>query len=127
MSIAVTRSEAMRRTETPNAVMTTLASPTQGPTAELSIWKVEMHSGQRGPLHVVDREQIWHVLAGAVEIAVADESVRLDPGDAVVLAAGAERRITALTDVSLIVSGRSDACASVPGERRSRGTPPWMS
>jgi len=31
---------------------------------------VEMRTGQQGPLHVFDVEQIWLVLEGKVEIAV---------------------------------------------------------
>ena len=121
------RSNAMRRTETPNAVMTTLASPTQGSTNELSMWKVHMRAGQQGPLHVFDSEQVWCVLDGDIEIAVDNQSMRLEPGDAVVLAAETQRQITALHDADMIVCGRSHAIASVPGEAESRGTPAWIS
>jgi quercetin dioxygenase-like cupin family protein len=122
-----TRSEAMRRTETPNAVMTTVASPTQSSTDEISVWKVHMHAGQQGPRHVFDREQVWHLLGGEIEIAAEDESMHLWPGDAVVLAADTERQITALVDADVIVCGRSDAIVFVPGEKESRGRPPWVS
>jgi quercetin dioxygenase-like cupin family protein len=117
----------MRCTETPNAVMTTVASPTQGPTTELSVWKVQMRAGQQGPLHVFDREQVWHVLGGEIDVVVDDASVRLRPGDAVVIAAATQRQITARADADLIVCGRGDAVASVPGEADSRGTPAWIS
>jgi quercetin dioxygenase-like cupin family protein len=127
MTIAATRSESMRRTETPNALMTTVASPTQGPTTELSVWKVHMRAGQQGPLHVFDREQVWHVLGGEIDVVVDGASLHLRPGDAVVLAAAAERQITALVDADLIVCGRGDATAFVPGEADSRGTPDWIS
>lgn len=116
-----------RRTETPNALMTTLASPSQGATAELSMWLVDMRAGQQGPLHVFDIEQIWHVLQGQVDIAVDAEQAVLGPGDTLVLAAGTQRQVSALTDVRLVVCGRSDAAVSVPGEATSRGAPPWIS
>ena len=116
-----------RRTETPNALMTTLASPSQGPTAELSMWLVDMRADQQGPLHVFDVEQIWHVLQGQVDIAVHAEHAVLGPGDTLVLAAGAQRQVSALTDARLVVCGRADAAASVPGEPTSRGAPPWIS
>ena len=46
MTASVLLPAAMRRTETPNAVMTTLASPTQGPTGRISLWKIAMRPGQ---------------------------------------------------------------------------------
>ncbi len=116
-----------RRTETPNALMTTLASPSQGATTELSMWLVDMRAGQRGPLHVFDVEQIWHVLQGKVDIAVDAEHVLIGPGDTLVLAAGAQRQVSALADARLIVCGRAAATVWVPGEETSRGAPPWIS
>ena len=49
MATSLVRAGQARRTETPNALMTTLASPSQGPTAGLSMWRVEMRAGQQGP------------------------------------------------------------------------------
>lgn len=115
-----------RRTETPNALMTTLASPSQGPTAGLSMWRVEMRAGQQGPPHVFDTEQVWHLLAGQAEITADGERLVLGPGDTVVLPAGAVRQVTARADAQLIVCGHGDATARIPGEAASRGTPPWI-
>lgn len=122
-----TLSEAMRRTETPNAVMTTIASPTQGTTSNMSLWKVNMRAGQEGPRHVFDSEQVWHVVDGEISVTVDDESTQLRRGDAIVLATDVARQITALVDADIIVCGRGDAVASAPGEEGSRGTPPWIS
>jgi len=47
------RTADQRVVTTPNASMTTLASPTQGPSDDLAMWRVEMHAGQRGPMHIV--------------------------------------------------------------------------
>ena len=121
------RSSSMRRTETPNAVMTTLASPTQGPTDQLSIWRVEMRAGQRGPRHVFDSEQVWHVLAGELDVTIGGQTTRLTAGDAAVLPAKAERQISAVTAARVIVCGRGSAVVFVPGEDAPRGTPPWIS
>jgi quercetin dioxygenase-like cupin family protein len=115
-----------RRTETPNALMTTLASPSQGPTARLSMWLVEMRAGQQGPRHVFDTEQIWHLLGGEAEIMVDGAPVVLGPGDTVVLPAGAERQVTTVAGARLVVCGHGDAVVRVPGEAESRGTPPWV-
>jgi hypothetical protein len=64
MSIRANRVGSVRRTETENAVMTTLASPTQGDASVLSMWQLDMRQGQRDSDHTVDSEQIWHVIRG---------------------------------------------------------------
>jgi quercetin dioxygenase-like cupin family protein len=117
----------MRRTETPNAAMTTLASPTQGPTGGLSVWRVEMRAGQQGPLHVFDSEQVWHVLAGQVDVAVGGETSHLSPGDVVIIPAQAERQVTAVAAAEILVCGYGNAVTSVVGEDAPRGTPAWIS
>lgn len=126
MAASLVRAAQARRTETPNALMTTLASPSQGPTAGLSMWLVEMRAGQRGPAHVFDTEQIWHLIEGEAGVTVDARQFVLGPGDTVVLPAGTERQVTARADTQLVVCGRGDAIARVPGEAASRGTPPWI-
>jgi len=126
MTTNLVRAGHARQTETPNALMTTLASPSQGPTVTLSMWRVEMRAGQQGPPHVFDTEQIWHLLAGQAQVSVGTEQLMLSPGDTVVLPAGTERQVTARVDAQLIVCGRGDAVVQVPGEAAPRGTPPWI-
>lgn len=115
-----------RRTETPNATMTTLASPSSGGSSALSLWRIEMKAEQRGPLHVFDSEQLWTVLAGNGSITVDGAEHQLEAGDTVVIPAGSPRQVAARTDVELVACGQGDAAASVPGEDASRGTPPWI-
>lgn len=124
--IKAVRNTTARRTETPNAKMTTLASPTLGPTEGLSLWQVEMVAGASGPRHVFDSEQLWTVRVGQITVDVSGESCTLGRGDTVVLPAGAERQIHATTDALILVCGHGDAIARVPGETGSRGTPPWI-
>lgn len=126
MAATLVRAAQARRTQTPNALMTTLASPSQGPTAGLSMWLVEMRAGQQGPPHVFDTEQIWHVIEGEAEVRVDAGQLVLGPGDTVVLPAGAERQVSARADAQLVVCGRGDAVVLVPGEAAPRGTPPWI-
>jgi quercetin dioxygenase-like cupin family protein len=83
-----------RRTETPNAVMTTLASPGQGG-AGYAIWRVDMRPGQAGPPHAVDTEQVWTVLNGGAAVTLGPETVTLTPGDTVIIPAGQPRRVSA--------------------------------
>lgn len=120
------RAAERRRTETPNATMTTLASPTLGPTAGLSLWQVEMEGGASGPLHVFDREQLWTVLDGELTITVAGTPADLAEGDTIVIPAGVERQVHARIPARALVCGAGDAVVAVPGEELSRGTPPWI-
>jgi quercetin dioxygenase-like cupin family protein len=122
----VIRAADTRRTETPNAAMTTLASPTLGDTGGLSLWLVEMSAGASGPRHVFDSEQLWTLQHGRVVVDLAGQRHELEPGDTIVLPAGAERQIHAATDARLLVCGHGRATASVPGEATPRGTPAWI-
>jgi quercetin dioxygenase-like cupin family protein len=72
--------------------MRTLAAPSTG-SAELSVWEVRMRAGQRGPVHTVDREQVWLVLEGKLRARVAADTSVVSAGDTLVVAAGVERRI----------------------------------
>jgi quercetin dioxygenase-like cupin family protein len=126
MPAGLIRAHEVRRTETPNAVMNTLASPSQGATRDLSMWTVQMRAGQRGPLHSFDSEQIWHLLDGKVQIVTDGKQFALGVGDTAVLAAGLERQVTALSDAQMLVCGRGTAVASVSGEAAPRGVPAWI-
>ena len=121
------RAADQRVVTTPNASMTTLASPTQGRSDDLAMWRVEMNAGQRGPRHIFDSEQLWAASSGTVVINLDGEQLTLGAGDAIVLPANAQRQISAETDATAIVCGHGRAIARVPGEDASRGTPPWIS
>ena len=115
-----------RVTETPNAVMTTYASPTQG-SAGLSLWRVEMKQGAQGPLHVFDSEQIWTALSGTASVELGDDTIDLLEGQTIVFPAGVTRRITAGREFAALVAGHGSAKVFVPGEDADRGTPAWIS
>lgn len=124
MSTIVRRADA-RHTTTPNATMTTLASPTLGASRQ-ALWRVEMAPGAVGPDHVMAGEQIWTVVGGGARVAVGGEPVELGPGDTLVLPAGVPRRIHADADQGLeaMVTGPGDDTASGPG--REPVVPPWI-
>ncbi|WP_169816159.1 cupin domain-containing protein [Nocardia miyunensis] len=122
----VIRTTERRRSETPAGVMTTLASPTVGDTAGLSMWEVEMRAGASGPLHVFDSEQIWTVLDGELSVAIDGQREDVRSGDTVVIPADLERQIFARTDARILVCGHANAIARVPGEPGPRGTPAWI-
>ncbi|MEV7772398.1 cupin domain-containing protein [Kitasatospora sp. NPDC086791] len=132
----IRRSDA-RRSETPNAAMTTFASPTQG-SAALALWQVDMRPGTRGPLHAMDAEQIWTFLAGSATAELAGESHELAAGDTLVLPADTARRITTVEGFTAVVASTSpsraynpdaitpeDACAMAPRDA-DRVLPAWI-
>ncbi|GAA2448438.1 hypothetical protein GCM10010191_77360 [Actinomadura vinacea] len=91
--MTLVRSADRRRTETPNGVMTTLASPTQGG-ARTAVWHVDMAPGRTGPLHAFDTEQIWSCLDGAATIDLGGTILTVTPGDTVVMPADVLRQVT---------------------------------
>jgi quercetin dioxygenase-like cupin family protein len=92
--MSVIRRAECRRTETRAAVMTTLASPTQGGAGH-AIWRVDMRPGQAGPLHAIDTEQVWTVLSGGAAVELDGEVLTVGPGDTLVLPADTARRVSA--------------------------------
>ena len=125
MEHLVKRAEA-RTTTTPNATMTTLASPTLGATGGRSLWLVDMIAGATGPLHIFDTEQIWTVIDGTAAIEIDGVAYPLDAGDTLVIPARAERQVLATTACRMLVTGDATATARVPGESESRGIPAWI-
>lgn len=112
-------------TVTPNAEMTSLATPSRG-TAEVSAWRVRMEPGAAGPLHAMDREQIWVPLTGALLIAAGDaEPRRVAPGQAAILAAGEVRRIAVAGEApaEALVCTANGGRATLPGTGEVRAVP----
>ncbi|GLY87176.1 cupin domain-containing protein [Actinoallomurus iriomotensis] len=115
-----------RRSETPNAVMTTLASPTLGG-ARSSVWRTEVKSGVKGPVHVFDVEQIWTFLEGEAAIELDGETSTAGPGDTAVLPAHTTRRLTAGPQgYTAIVTAPAGAHAWTLGDADNKITPPWI-
>jgi quercetin dioxygenase-like cupin family protein len=92
LTMPIIRHAESRRTETPNAVMTTFASPTQGG-AGLAMWHVDMRPGQSGPPHAFDTEQVWTFLSGGATVELGDEKLTIEPGDTLVMPAGVRRQV----------------------------------
>ncbi|MCZ7415805.1 cupin domain-containing protein [Streptomyces sp. WMMC897] len=83
-------------TTTPNGRMATLAASSRG-SVELSTWRAEFEEGKGTPVHAVDREQVWMPLSGAFTVEGEGGRVLVvRAGEAVVLPAGVDRRVTAL-------------------------------
>ena len=115
----IVRSTETRRTATPAAVMTTLASPTLGAAAN-PIWKVEAPAGQAGPLHHIDTEQVWTLLHGTATLALDTTTTELTEGDT-------PRRFTPgpETGFTAIVTGPAPMHAYMPDDTDTRNPLPW--
>lgn len=124
-AMPVIRRSESRRTETPNAVMTTLASPTLGG-AQQALWRVDMRPGAAGPLHTFDAEQVWTVVDGGATVELDGEKHVLVPGDTVVMPAAVSRRVHADPELGFaaIVTAAAGAGASVPGGT-DKTVPAW--
>ncbi|MDN3243519.1 cupin domain-containing protein [Glycomyces tritici] len=121
----IVRSTESRRAETPAAVMTTLASPGLGGAAA-PLWKVEAAPGTAGPVHHIDAEQVWTVLAGTVTVTVEAEAAYLAAGDTIVIAADASRQLTPGAEgFTAICTGPAGMQAYMPGKEDAKMTPPW--
>ncbi|MCP2341822.1 cupin domain-containing protein [Actinomadura rupiterrae] len=138
----VIRAAESRRTTTPNGTMTTLATPTQGGTSTLAVWRVDALPGVTGPLHTFDAEQVWTCVGGAASWTVGDgehaDKVDVAPGDTLVLPAGAPRQMVISPDgFQAVVAApagtvvynpdpaKEDGCELAPkGDERL--TPPWV-
>ncbi|MFF8566707.1 cupin domain-containing protein [Streptomyces albidoflavus] len=110
-------------TATPNAVMTGLAAPSRG-SAELSTWRVRMEAEAAGPVHTVDREQVWTVLSGALEFTCEAETATVPAGGTVILPAGATRRVrTGQGPAEALVAMGAGGAVTTPGSPEPRRLP----
>ncbi|GGL28787.1 cupin domain-containing protein [Planomonospora parontospora] len=136
--MSVIRAAEARRSTTPNAVMTTFASPTLGGAGQ-ALWRVDMAPGREGPLHAFETEQIWTLLEGGATVDLAGEKIDLVAGDTVVMPADLPRQVFAdardgfVAIVAALPGGRAynpggvspeDACELAPRDAE-RITPPW--
>ncbi|QKW53442.1 cupin domain-containing protein [Streptomyces buecherae] len=104
-----------RTTHTPSGAMFALAGPSQG-SAEVSTWRVALDAHASTPEHAVDREQVWMPLSGTFEAEVGGRTEQVGAGQALVLGAGAVRRLRTVGGpaqalVAMAVGGQ----ATVPG------------
>ncbi|GAA1703879.1 cupin domain-containing protein [Fodinicola feengrottensis] len=112
-----------RTVTTPNAVMASLAGPSQG-SAALSTWSVRMAAGASGPVHIIDREQVWMLLSGALAFTADGETGTATAGQAVVVPAGVTRQIRAGdTPAEALVCMPVGGQVTVPGDDSWRPLP----
>ncbi|WP_406113842.1 cupin domain-containing protein [Kitasatospora purpeofusca] len=122
--MSVIRSTDARRTETPNAVMTTCASPTQGGTG-LALWRVEMQAARSGPRHAMDTEQVWTFLTGTAVVDLDGEELTVAAGDTLVLPADLPRLMRSEDGFTAVVASPAPSMA-VNLDTGDRVAPPWI-
>lgn len=137
--MTLVRNAESRRTETPNGTMTTFATPTQGGTQGIAVWRVDMAPGRTGPLHAFDTEQVWTFLEGTATIDLDGRELEAGPGDTVVLPADVPRQMTSPPDAGFtaVVAAHAGCLAYDPDEIVDEGkceiapqgderlVPPW--
>ncbi|MEV7444869.1 cupin domain-containing protein [Streptomyces sp. NPDC091204] len=109
-------------TATPNATMTGRAAPSRG-SCELSTWHVDMAAGSTGPEHRVDREQVWLLTAGSLEVTCDGRTEKVAAGQTLVLPPDVPRRIHAREHFEAYVAMRADGVVTVPGTEGTRVLP----
>ena len=113
-----------RLAETPNAAMTSYATPSLGST-EVCAWRVSMQADTQGPVHAIDREQVWLPLTGTLTFTVDDTTTTVGPGQSAILPAGELRQIRAADGpVEALVCMPIGGQASVP-DRADAVPLPW--
>lgn len=114
-----------RRTVTPNATMTTHASPTQGG-AGLCMGRVDMEPGASGPAHVFDAELVWTVLDGGASIELDGAQHTVEPGDTLIMPAGLQRQVRADPERGFTAVVAAPAGAKVVPAEGDLIVPAWI-
>ncbi|WP_327587360.1 cupin domain-containing protein [Nonomuraea sp. NBC_00507] len=124
--MTVIRAADARRSETPNGIMTTFASPTQGG-AECSLWRVDARPGAVGPVHDFDVEQVWTWIEGAATVELGGEKYAVAAGDTVVMPARTARQVLAdpAAGYTAVVTASAGARA-MSADGADLGVPPWI-
>jgi quercetin dioxygenase-like cupin family protein len=85
------------------------------PQQELSTWLVRMNEGAQGPLHAIDREQVWMTTSGRLSVEVDGVTHHAVAGEAAVLPAGVMRRVSTVDGpAEAIVCMVAGGAASTP-------------
>ncbi|RKN43191.1 cupin domain-containing protein [Streptomyces hoynatensis] len=109
---------------TATGAMTSLATPSRG-TSEVSAWTVHMPAHSRGPLHSVDREQVWLPLSGTLTIEVDGEDRSVAPGQAAILPAGEPRQIRTGEEAAEVVVCMANHCLATVTATGEVRQVPW--
>lgn len=102
-----------------------LSTPSRG-SSELAVWRVAVARGAASEWHSMDREEVFVVDDGQVEVTCGDQLHALGPGDALTVPRGTVLQLRSACDgVAHLI-----ACTSVGMRARLEGSdasfaPPW--
>jgi quercetin dioxygenase-like cupin family protein len=77
------------------------ATPLTG-SKELCAWRGEIPAGTKAPAHTVNREEIFHLLAGELLITLDDDTHRITAGDTLIINPGATLSVEDPTDQTAV-------------------------
>jgi quercetin dioxygenase-like cupin family protein len=121
----VVRSGSAEPVELHGARFTSCSAPSKGGT-ELAMWTVDLPAGAPGAPHRLDREEVLHVLAGRLTVAVDGEPVELAAGDTLAVPAGSLLSVAAAgAPARLLACVRAGLVATMADGTEL--SPPWAS
>ncbi|MHC3475057.1 cupin domain-containing protein [Streptomyces sp. 7R007] len=92
---------------------------------ELCAWRGEIPPRTKAPLHIVSREEIFHLLVGELLVTLDGRTERVGAGDTVIVNAGATLTIENPTDQTAISWVTTSLGLEAELADGSRITPPW--
>jgi len=105
------------------ATITGLASPSRGAT-DVAAWRIALEPGHESPKHsLVDREEVFVVLSGAVTARYADREETAPAGGALIVAPGEEFSLVASDGAAEAVCMLPVGGTALLGGQRI--VPPW--
>jgi quercetin dioxygenase-like cupin family protein len=102
------------------------ATPLSG-SKELCAWRGEIPAGAKGPLHTVNREEIFHLLTGELLITLDGRTERITAGDTVIINPGATLGIENPTQETATAWVTTSIGLQAELADGSVLTPPWAS
>ncbi len=100
------------------------ASPRTG-SKELCAWRGEVPPGTKAPVHTVNREEILHVLIGALRVTLDGRTDDITAGDTLIINPGATLAVENPTDQTALTWVTTSIGLTADLTDGTRITPPW--
>ncbi|WAZ20697.1 cupin domain-containing protein [Streptomyces cinnabarinus] len=100
------------------------ATPLTG-SKELCAWRGEVPPGMKGPAHTVSKEEILHVLIGALRITLDADTTDISAGDTLIINAGSTLALENPTDQTALTWVTTSVGLTADLADGTRITPPW--